>query len=267
MDNNVLNKEERFHDEWAESVNVDEIDVTVFFEAAVMPENRRIMQWLGSIKGKKILELGCGLGEASSYLAMKGGNVVATDISAGMLNVASRLALKNGVNIDTVKCDADRLPFEDNQFDIVFCSDLLHHVDIEITAKEVRRVLTNDGIFVGHEPIAYNPAINIYRKIARDVRTDDEHPLKVQDIKMLRKIFGDFKCEYTWFTTLIIFLKFYFVDRYNPNEIRYWKQILVEYEKLEKLYKPLEKIDNILLRIFPFLKLFCWNVVFIAEKK
>lgn len=80
MDNKILEKVENFHDDWAKSINIDEVMVDEFFEACTSPENRLILNRLGNLEGKKILELGCGAGEASVYFAKKGALVTATDI-------------------------------------------------------------------------------------------------------------------------------------------------------------------------------------------
>ena len=135
----TFTQEEHFHDEWAKSIDVDDIDVDMFFTCPSCPENNIIRSWLGDIRGKRVLELGCGAGEASVFLAKQGAEVTATDISGEMLLVATRLAQKNGVTIATEKALSHDLPFPDNSFDIVYCANLLHHVDLEETVSEVRR--------------------------------------------------------------------------------------------------------------------------------
>ena len=99
----ILQKEEKFHDEWAESIVIEDVKVDEFFEACTAPENRIIMKSMGDISGKKILELGCGAGEASVYMAKKGGDVVATDLSEGMLKVCLKLADIHNVKLQTKK--------------------------------------------------------------------------------------------------------------------------------------------------------------------
>lgn len=266
MKKEILNKEEVFHDGWADSTNIDEVMVDECFEACTSPENRQIIDWIGNVNNNKILELGCGLGEASVYMAKHGADVIATDLSGGMLEVAKKVAEKHGTRIKTVKCSADDLPFADNTFDIVYAANLLHHVDIETTLKEAYRVLKPDGVFVSWDPLEYNPAIKIYRRMASQVRTVDEHPLKWKDIKAFKSIFKDVKYVGKWFFTNFVFLKFYFIDRINPSKERYWKLILKRNKDLKPLYNRLEKIDNRLLSIFPFLKWLCWNIVVIARK-
>ena len=71
-DNTNLNIEREFHDEWAKSEHPEEIKVLERNEAMTSPEMRFITKELGSLEGKKLLDLGCGLGEASVYFAMKG---------------------------------------------------------------------------------------------------------------------------------------------------------------------------------------------------
>lgn len=263
---NVFKKEEVFHDEWANSTDINKVMVDEFFEACTAPENRFILKSLGDINGKKVLDVGCGLGESSVYFAKKGANVMATDISEGMLEVAQKLAAKHKVNIQTKKSYSDKLDFADESFDIVYVANLLHHVDIDSTLKEIKRVLKKDGVFVSWDPLAHNPVINIYRRMAMGVRTEDEHPIRMGELKLFEKYFPKITYQTTWFFTLFIFLKFYLIDRVHPNQERYWKKIIIEHNKLEKLYTRLEKFDQVVLKAIPFLKRYCWNIVIIGKK-
>ena len=224
------------------------------------------MSKLGSLKNKKILELGCGTGEASVFFSKRRAKVVATDVSAGMLKVAKKLSQKNQVYIKLKQCSAYKTPFSDESFDIIYAANLLHHVDVERVLREVQRILKKGGIFISWDPLAHNPIINIYRRIAINVRTEGEHPLKMSEIRLFRKYFSKVEYKTTWLITLIIFLKFFFIDRIDPNRERYWKKILIDHKKLEKTYLNLEKIDKFLLKNFPFLERYCWNIIVFAYK-
>jgi ubiquinone/menaquinone biosynthesis C-methylase UbiE len=264
--NKILDKEEHFHDQWADSINVDDVIVDEFFEASTSPENRIIIEKLGDLKGRKILELGCGAGEGSVYFAKKGAEVTSVDISKGMLEVVQKVAAKHNVTLTTKQSYSDNIDFPNDTFDIVYAANLLHHVDIVSTLKEVSRVLKKGGLFVSWDPVAHNPAINIYRRMATEVRTEDEHPIEMKQLKLFSKYFSSVETEATWLFTLLIFAKFYFIDKVHPNEERYWKKILTEHRKLEKTFSKLEKIDKFFLKMFPFLKRYCWNIVIIAKK-
>jgi hypothetical protein len=140
-----------------------------------------------------------------------------------------------------------------------------HHVNIEETIVRIKPHLATDGIFVSWDPLAYNPAINLYRKIATNVRTPDEHPLRLQDIKLFKKHFNKVETHYFWLTTLIIFVIMALAQRRDPNKERFWKVILTEGNKWKWLYQPLAIFDKLLLKLMPPLRLLCWNVVIIAK--
>jgi len=95
----------------------------------------------------KILEFGCGTGESAIALAKDGNQVIALDISKGMLEKSRRKAIASYLdNILYVQADAEFLPFRDNVFDVLTCSWVLHHVpDVRKTVEEACRVLSPNG--------------------------------------------------------------------------------------------------------------------------
>lgn len=258
-------KERVFHDSWANSENAYEIDVLEANEACTSPEMRYITHKLGDIKGKTLLDVGCGLGEASTYFALKGASVTSMDISGGMLDATHKLAERYGVKVTTHQSAAEELLLPtDKKFDFIYAGNLLHHVDILQTVKLLKTHLAPGGALVTWDPLAYNPVINVYRSIATKVRTEDEHPLKWLDIKGICKLFPRVETRYFWLSTLIIFLIMALVQRRNPNKERFWKSVVGEGEKWAWLYLPLERLDRLLLSAIPPLRLLCWNVVIIA---
>ena len=60
MQDDILQKEQQFHDQWAAVIDVDGIRVADYFEACTAPENRFILQQLGDLRDKYLLDLGCG---------------------------------------------------------------------------------------------------------------------------------------------------------------------------------------------------------------
>ena len=65
-------REARFHDQWAGGTELKKVRVREAFEAPTAMENRFIVAQMGDITGKKVLDVGCGLGESSVYLALRG---------------------------------------------------------------------------------------------------------------------------------------------------------------------------------------------------
>jgi 2-polyprenyl-3-methyl-5-hydroxy-6-metoxy-1,4-benzoquinol methylase len=256
--------EEHFHDKWAQSVDVSAIDVRKMNEACTAPEMRYIRKILGDLKDRTLLDVGCGLGEASVYFALNGAEVTATDISAGMCDVAQRLAVANGVKIKTHVSAAEELGLgADAKFDIIYTGNTLHHVDILSSLPLLLKHLKPDGIFVSWDPVAYNPAINYYRRNAMAVRTEDEHPLRLVDIKNIGNHFSNYKTKWFWLSTLLIFVIMAIIQRRNPNKERFWKKVVEEADDWSLLYKPLEVLDKWILLI-PFLRPLCWNVVIVG---
>jgi ubiquinone/menaquinone biosynthesis C-methylase UbiE len=268
MASNIIHQREtNFHDNWAFSEDLEKLDLEVVFEGTTALENRFIMRRLEKLEGKHILDIGTGLGEAAVYFALQGALVTATDISHGMLRNVQNLADRYGVTLRRVQLLSEELPFSDESFDIVYMANIIHHVQHVASAlEEVRRILKKGGTMVSIDPIAYNPLINIYRRVANKVRTTDEHPLTKSDIRLLRKIFPNCETRMFWFLTLIIFLKFYLIDRVHPNKERYWRRIYKVDEKIQWWFTPLSRLDNIILRLLPFLRWWCWNVVAYARK-
>jgi SAM-dependent methyltransferase len=267
MGKNIHHREYEFHDRWAQRESINKIDLKAIFEGSTALEHEYILSNLCSLKGKKILDIGSGLGEASVYFALKGAKVTTADISYGMLRFGKTLAKRHKVCIEPVQVISDVLPFEDESFDIVYVSNTLHHIQkLETAIREIKRILKKDGMMVSIDPIAYNPIINIYRIMANGVRTIDEHPLTISDIKAIRKNFSNCKIKTFWLLTLVLFLNFYLIDRIHPNEDRYWKRIYLVERKIAWWFRPLARLDSIILKILPIFRWWCWNVVILARK-
>src|SRR6059058_1328463 len=109
------------------------------------------------------LEIGSGTGYFSLNLLQLGliGRLVATDISPGMLDELGATAERLGLEVETKATDAERLPFQDASFDLVFGHAVLHHLpDLDAALAEFRRVLRPGGTvaFCG-EPSRYGDLV------------------------------------------------------------------------------------------------------------
>ncbi|MBW4690658.1 MAG: class I SAM-dependent methyltransferase [Lyngbya sp. HA4199-MV5] len=266
MQDDILQKEQQFHDQWAAVIDVDGIRVADYFEACTAPENRFILQQLGDLRGKYLLDLGCGAGENSVYFATKGAHCVAADYSPGMVDVALKLAVANQVEVEGKVVNAMAIDFPDNTFDIVYASNLLHHIpDPRIAIQEMHRVLKPGGKACFWDPLKHNPVINVYRRIATKVRTEDETPLDIGIVSFVRSRFAETHYDTFWLATLWIFLRFYLIEKVNPNEERYWKKIILEHERLKPDYERLEALDRVF-KSLPLTKRFAWNLAVVATK-
>ncbi|HWA54565.1 MAG TPA: class I SAM-dependent methyltransferase [Solirubrobacterales bacterium] len=105
------------------------------------------------------LEIGSGTGYFSLNLVQLGviEKLTATDISPGMLSQLSATAEALGLDVKTVRTEAEVLPFADESFDLVFGHAVLHHIpDLDKAFAEFRRVLRPGGaIAFAGEPSRY----------------------------------------------------------------------------------------------------------------
>lgn len=259
-------KEAEFHDKWASEIDVERTLVDETFTAVTAIENRHILSQFGDVRGKRVLDYGCGACEGGIYLAKQGANVVGIDVSPGMLEAAQKLAAKHGVSIETRVVKSDGIPAEAKEFDLIYGNGVLHHVDLAQARPELARIMKDDGTGCFIEPLEYNPAIDVYRRIARTVRTDDEHPLSFSDIETFRRNFFDVEHQEFWLTTLSIFVKFFAIDRVDPRRERYWKKIYTDAPQLAPLFSTLDRIDRKLLPTLPLLRYLCWNTVITVRR-
>jgi SAM-dependent methyltransferase len=119
---------------------------------------------LGELRAfDRSLEIGAGTGYFSLNMLQAGvvGDAVCTDISPGMLDALQANARRLELDVTTVACDAEELPFEDAEFDLVFGHAVLHHLpNLDRAFAEFRRVLRPGGrLFFAGEPSRYGDRI------------------------------------------------------------------------------------------------------------
>lgn len=117
----------------------------------------RELRLLGPVRGRDVLELGCGAARWSASLARRGARTVGLDFSSAQLAKARSVIAATHSRVNLVEASAERLPFRDARFDLVFCDwGAMTFCDPFRTVPEVARVLRDGGRFVfatGH-PVA-----------------------------------------------------------------------------------------------------------------
>jgi len=124
--------------------------------------NKWITELLNSInlKGKKVLDIGCGFGRFVYYLREKGIDAIGIDISESSI----KLAKDNNCAVG----NAEDLQFENNSFDVVISLGVLHHTpDINKAIQEIWRVLKPDGIVFVVLYNKYDPLFIIIKALRR----------------------------------------------------------------------------------------------------
>ncbi len=105
---------------------------------------------LGDVAGRRVLEVGAGAAQCSRWLVAHGAQVVATDVSGGMLGESRALDAALGADTPVVQADARVLPFAGRSFDIAFTAfgAIPFVADADRVHREVARVLRPGGSWV-----------------------------------------------------------------------------------------------------------------------
>jgi ubiquinone/menaquinone biosynthesis C-methylase UbiE len=111
-------------------------------------------------KGALALELGCGTGIFLDQVAESGVALRGIDLSIDLLAHAKR-RIAGRDNVRVVCGNAERMPFPDREFDAVYGSSVLHHLDLLPALREAYRVLKPGGRVVFAEPNILNPQVAV----------------------------------------------------------------------------------------------------------
>ena len=124
-----------------------------------------VREFLADLRGKRVLEYGCGLGESIVRLAKAGAEVTTFDLSPKSVMVSRARAKLNHVDscVRPTVAGGEFLPYADESFDIIFGSAILHHLDANLGWSDVKRVLKARGKAVFVEPMGMIPVLNFVR--------------------------------------------------------------------------------------------------------
>jgi SAM-dependent methyltransferase len=151
---------------------------------------------LGDIRGKRLLDVGCGLGENSLLFARWGAQVTGVDVSGASIAVARQRAARFGL---TERASFLETPFEladtsAGAYDIVWCAAFLHHVldRLEEVCSVLRRLVVPQGFVLFSEPVRLSRAVKVLRGLMpiRATGTRDERPLERHDLDIISSSFA-----------------------------------------------------------------------------
>ncbi len=112
-------------------------------------ETRVVLDLVGSLQGLRVLDVGTGDGTYAIEAAARGGVVTALDVEPEMLAAARSRAASRGVDVTFIQAHAERLPFDDDAFDVVLAVTVLCFVpDAGLAVREMARVLAPGGRLV-----------------------------------------------------------------------------------------------------------------------
>ncbi len=205
--------------------------------------------WLAErVPGKVFLDYACGAGLETLKAARMGAALaMGLDVSNISIANADEAACNAGLADRCVfiegDCEATGLP--DNSVDVILCSYMLHHLNLNYAYPEMHRILKPGGRILACEALDYNPLIKLYRKLTPEMRTEweKEHILSLKDVRGAKRFF-------------------------NVGEIRYWhvSSFLAGFlQGAPRLFggtmRILNAVDRLLVRI-PGVQLMAWQFSF-----
>jgi ubiquinone/menaquinone biosynthesis C-methylase UbiE len=163
------------------------------------------------VRGRRTLVLGCGFGNDAILLHEMGAEVDACDISPETVKLARRRA--EGRNIRFAVMPAETLAYRDGIFDLILADDILHHVEVRESMRELERVAKPGCLLVWREvyrhtaleKIRRSAFVNrfLYSRMTRWIYatnepyiTRDERPLTEQEIDFILQVLGPSEVDY-----------------------------------------------------------------------
>ena len=209
-----------------------------------------VEQWLRErCTGKRLLDYCCGTGQVSFQAALYGAEVTGIDISAESIESCLEQARVRELSekMRFLVMDAENLQFSEQNFDLIVCSGVLHHLDIRKAFRELARVLRPDGQILCIEALGHNPLINLYRRLTPSMRTrwEVDHIIKRRELEIARDYFSD--------------VETHFYHLFSLLSVPFRNTVL-----FDPLLRALEKVDDIALE-FPLIKYQAWQTVFILR--
>jgi len=223
--------------------------------------NHELMQSLGPLEGKTVLELGCAFGSFAVFLAKQGARVTGVDIGPDLIESAKLSAEINHVDCEFHRANIVNLPFDTNSYQFVVGISVLHHLsqsDLKRAVEEIYRVLDESGVAIFCEPVEnskifdfiqdlfpagerssgyYRPSMLQRRAWAKYVETVNDRALTTRELVSAGKQFR-----------MVTIRPYGFLIRLKRLIGKRYENTLIE-------------IDNVLFKYFPAVKYLCKSVL------
>lgn len=226
------------------------------FYKIVANSKRYVRDWLRrNVVGKVFLDYACGEGRHATHILERSSPriLIGLDISPFAVQQCIEKAKKLGCSDKAFffqgDCENTELP--DNSMDVILCSEMLHHLELEPAFKELYRICAPNGRIFCCEALGINPLIQWYRNKTPHMRTafEKEHILTLKSLDIARSV------------------------GFTVEEIKFWHLFAIPaafFHKYPLVFKGLlflgNALDGILLKI-PFIQRLAWQFTFILRKK
>lgn len=194
--------EAEFHD-WTHGNDLDQPETipgwedehpNMKFYAVDRESARHRERWIQEhAPGRVFVDYACGRGTLALIAAEAGAAVsVGIDISpVSVENARKRAQARRLPNARFIVADCEHTGLPDHSIDRIIAAGCLHHLDLRNALPEIHRILKPGGRLYAIEALAYNPVIQLYRRLTPHLRTsfEKDHILSLADLRAARKYF------------------------------------------------------------------------------
>jgi len=232
----------------------------------------RIARHLGPVKGKRLFDFGCGMGEEAMYFARMGAEVYAMDISTKGVDVTRRRAEYNALKVTARVGDVLSPGYRDEYFDLIHGIGILHHVGLDQGLREVHRLLKPGGRAAFLEHMSNSGIVDWFRSQFGRCETVSNGLLGIDAANTVAQAetqrdvmtagYTDYERPLTWKECQST------VARYGQAEL-YCYSLLYRLRRLAPVFgsKPVRILDHAILSALPLLTHYAGLVVICITKK
>ena len=239
-------RERDFFNRHNDAAEIKDADLIAVPFLSAIPEE--VAEHFPSLEGKYVCDFGCGYGVTSAWFALRGARVLAFDVAETNVTIARRAAKVNKVEdrMTAQVMQAESAPLPSNAFDLVFGNGVLHHLDIEISARQILRILKPGGIAIFREPLGENQLLERIRRSSwrglQHRHSEDERSFRYQDVEVLRSVFPQLEFRETELLSLLGAL------------LREFKSTPTISPRREKLINKIRQLDRWMLAKIPAIR-------------
>jgi len=190
-----------------ENVHIGLVEELGQVQFEIFPKVKNAVELFKSQDVKDIIDLGCGLGWNTIFLAREGFNIWAGDICKGYIDtLRDKTSKMNLKNINCKQLDMKNIPYEDNRFDAVICTSTLNHGtlrEIKMIIDEIHRVLKPNGILITDLLSVEDQSFGIGEMIETNTfiggrKGEEDIPHHYTDENEIMELFKSFKEVYVY---------------------------------------------------------------------
>jgi len=135
---------EKYSREWFDAIDARQVHGHRLFATDRQLYDR--LMPIDQLRGKRVLEIGCGMGLHTETLIRAGADVTAVDLTPAAIEATTRRIALKGLQARVMEADAETLPFADSSFDFVWSWGVIHHSSRTTRiVRQIARVVAPDG--------------------------------------------------------------------------------------------------------------------------